>query len=148
MCRRSPISRRSVHPRGRAKEDQSHSITLGRSSRSSKQKNPRAFQRLSIDVSLSEDRRHDQSNGVNSVSATAGCSLFWTTVHGSVPTDAWVIRSIFRPQSQMPMEDAFCMMTSLLRGHYTGGGCLFQRSVGQRFPNRRPFATDSARKTR
>jgi hypothetical protein len=67
----------------------------------------------------SDDRRHDQSNGANSVSATAGCSLFWTTVHGSVPTDACVIRSIFRPQSQMPMEDAFCMMTPLLRGHYT-----------------------------
>jgi hypothetical protein len=59
----------------------------------------------------SNDRRHDQSNRINSDSATAGCSLFWMTVQGSVPTDACVVRSIFRPQSQMPMEDAFCMMT-------------------------------------
>ena len=84
--------------------------------------NPRAFQRLSMDVSLSDDRRHDQSNGVNSVSATAGCSLFWTTVHGSVPTEALVVRSIIKAQSQMSMEDAFCMMTSFIKESSYGAG--------------------------
>jgi hypothetical protein len=34
------------------------------------------------------------------------------TVQGSAPTDAWVLRSIISPQSQMPREDAFCMMTT------------------------------------
>ena len=35
-----------------------------------------------------DDERHDQSKAVNSVSATAECNLFRTTVQGSVPTDA------------------------------------------------------------
>jgi hypothetical protein len=102
-------------------------------SSSRKPKNPRALQCLSTDVSLADDRRHDQSNGVNSVSATAGCSLFWTTVQTSVPTDARVIRSIFSPQSQMPIEDAFFMMTPFITRALYARGALFQQSAGQRF---------------
>jgi hypothetical protein len=65
--------------------------------------------------------RCDQSKGVNSVSATAGCSLFWITVQGSVPTEACVIRSNVTPQltRSMPgdaaVDEPFMMAPFLVR---------------------------------
>jgi hypothetical protein len=86
----------------------------------------RHFSVCRFDVSLSGVRRHDQSKGANSVSATAGCILFWIMVQGSVPTDAWVLRCIIKPQSQMSMEDAFCIMTPCVTRALYGRGDLFQ----------------------
>jgi hypothetical protein len=74
--------------------------------------------------------------------------LFWTTVQGSVPTDDWVVFSIIKPQSQMSMEDTFCMMTpSDYEATLRLDALHFNVRVDNHFKTRRLLATDSRRKT-